>query len=73
MCSCFSYSFSQQLLTVNLNEKFNSSKFNLSLEPNNYDCTLKNSRITAFDVSLVTKGHLESPSVFFGKRLDKRV
>ncbi len=55
----------QQLLTVNLDEKLNSSKCNLSLEPKNYDCTLKYSRITVLYVSLVTKGHLETPSVFF--------
>ncbi len=59
----------EQILTVNLDEKLNSSKCNLSLEPNN-DCTLKHSIITACYVSLVTKGHSESPSVFFGKRLD---
>ncbi len=47
--------------------ELNSYKFNLSL---NYDCTVKHSRITAFYVSLVTKGRLESPSVFFGKHLD---
>ncbi len=54
----------QQLLTVNLDDKLNSSKCNLSLEQND-DCTLKHSRITAFYVLLVTKGHLEPPSVFF--------
>ncbi len=49
----------QQLLTVNLDEKLNSSKCNLSLEPN--IMTVKHSRITALYVSLVTKGPLESP------------
>ncbi len=60
----------QQLLTVNLDEKLNSSKCNLSLEPK-IMTTLKHSIITALYVSLVTKGRLESPKfTFFWKRLD---
>ncbi len=56
----------QQLLTVNLDEKLNSSKCNLSLEPKMMT-TLKHSRITALYVSLVTKRRLESPKCnFFG-------
>ncbi len=51
----------QQLLTVNLDEKLNSSKCNLSLEPKMMT-TLKHSRITALYVSLVTKS---LPSVIF--------
>ncbi len=53
----------QQLLTVNLDVELNSSKCNLSLEPK--IMTVQHSSITAFYVSLVTKGHLESPSVLF--------
>ncbi len=57
----------QQLLTVNLDEKLNSSKCNLSLEPK-IMTTLKHSIITAL---YVTKGRLESPKfTFFWKRLD---
>ncbi len=59
----------QQFLTVHLYKKSDSSKCNLSMSQH-YDCKLKHSRITAFYVSLVTKGYLESPCVFFGKRLD---
>ncbi len=55
----------QQLLTVNLDVKLNRSKCNLSFRAQNDDCTLKHSSITAFYVSLVTKGHLESLSVLF--------
>ncbi len=55
----------QQLLTVNLDEKLNSYKCILSLE---HKIMTVHSRITAFYVSLVTKGHLESPSVTFQKR-----
>ncbi len=50
----------QQLLTVNPDDKLNSSKCNLSLEPK-IMTTLKHSRITALYVSLVTKDRLESP------------
>ncbi len=48
----------QRLLTVNLGEKLKSSKCNLSLEP-------KIMILVHIMVSMVTKGHLESPSVFF--------
>ncbi len=48
----------KQLLTVNLDDKLNSSKCNLSLEPK-IMTTLKHSRITALYVSLVSKGHLQ--------------
>ncbi len=51
----------QQLLTVNLDVKLNRSKCNLSLEPKIMTVHLKHSSITAFYVSLVTKGHLECP------------
>ncbi len=47
----------QQLLTVNLDEKLNSSKCNLSLEPK---MMTVHSRITALYL-LVTNGSLESP------------
>ncbi len=53
----------QQLLTVNLDEKLNSSKCNVSLEPK-IMTVQKHSRITAFYVSLLTKGY------FDGKHLD---
>ncbi len=56
MCLCFSY--------------YVSAIIDSESGTQNYDCTLKHSRITEFYVSLVTKGHLESPSVFFWKRLD---
>ncbi len=59
----------QQLLTVNLGDKLNSSKCNLSLEPKMMTVHDDwHSRITALYVSLVTKGHLESPKCnFFGR------
>ncbi len=59
-CVYASVTICQQLLTGNLDEKLNSSKCNLSLEPK---IMTVHSRITAFYVSLLTKGHLESPSV----------
>ncbi len=64
-CVYASVSMCQQLLTVNLDEKLNSSKCNLSLEPKMM--TVQHSRITALYVSLVTKGPLGSPKcTFFG-------
>ncbi len=46
----------QQLLTVNLDKKLNSSKCDLSLDAQNYDCTLKHSRITSIVCVVACKG-----------------
>ncbi len=62
----------QQLLTVNLDEKLNSSKCNLSLEPKMMT-KLKHSRITAlyFVVFVGYKGSFGVSQVYiFWKRLD---
>ncbi len=66
LCVYASVTMCQQLLTVNLDEKLNSSKCNLSLEPKMMTVhSLKHSRITALYVSLLQRVLWSLPSVHF--------